>query len=106
MKILEKDYKDDIAKIILSRVSKEQEGDELVLLTETIAKKYSEEYERKDIETALDKLFNKKIRQDIMEKGKRADGRDTKTIRPISGEVGLLPRTHGSAMFKRGQTQV
>ncbi|MBI3380008.1 polyribonucleotide nucleotidyltransferase [Candidatus Gottesmanbacteria bacterium] len=106
IKILEKEYKDDIADIILSRVAKEREGDELVLLTDTIAKKYSEEYDRKDIEKALSTLFDKQIRYDILNKGKRPDGRDTQTIRPIEGEVGLLPRTHGSAMFKRGQTQV
>ncbi|MBA2284074.1 MAG: polyribonucleotide nucleotidyltransferase, partial [Ktedonobacteraceae bacterium] len=42
----------------------------------------------------------------ILDRGQRPDGRDLKTIRPISCEVGLLPRTHGSALFTRGQTQV
>jgi len=68
--------------------------------------KYAGEYEKRDIENALDKLFKKKIRENIIKKGIRADGRDPKTIRPIEVEVGLLPRTHGSAMFQRGQTQV
>lgn len=104
--LLKKDYKEEIAKSILSRVSKEQEGDELVLLSETIAEKYKDTYERKDIDKALDYLFRERIREDIIKKGKRADARDGKTIRPIEVEVGLLPRTHGSAMFKRGQTQV
>src|SRR6266568_2721655 len=46
------------------------------------------------------------VRGNILDKGIRPDGRDLKTIRPITCEVGLLPRTHGSALFTRGQTQV
>lgn len=106
IKILSKDYKNEIKKSIISRVSKEQEGDELQVLAETISQKYIDEFDKKDISKALEYLFKQQIREDILEKGKRADGRDCDTIRPIEVEVGLLPRTHGSAMFKRGQTQV
>jgi polyribonucleotide nucleotidyltransferase len=45
------------------------------------------------------------VREMVLNTGKRIDGRDTKTIRPISCEVGLLPRVHGSALFQRGETQ-
>jgi polyribonucleotide nucleotidyltransferase len=45
------------------------------------------------------------VRGDILKTGKRIDGRDTKTVRPISIDVGALPRTHGSALFTRGETQ-
>ena len=45
------------------------------------------------------------MRNDILDTGKRIDGRDTKTVRPIVREVGVLPRTHGSALFTRGETQ-
>jgi len=45
------------------------------------------------------------VRHAIIKTGKRIDGRDTKTVRPIISEVGLLPRTHGSALFTRGETQ-
>ena len=45
------------------------------------------------------------VRKDILKTGKRIDGRDTKTVRPIAVEVGLLPRAHGSALFTRGETQ-
>ena len=45
------------------------------------------------------------MRRQVLEHGERIDGRDTKTVRPISCEVGVLPRTHGSALFTRGQTQ-
>lgn len=50
-------------------------------------------------------LESKVVRQQILKDGKRIDGRDTKTIRPIQVEVGVLPRTHGSALFTRGETQ-
>ena len=54
----------------------------------------------------LFKAIEKKIvRGNIMKSGQRIDGRDTKTVRPIQGEVGLLPRAHGSALFTRGETQ-
>ncbi len=45
------------------------------------------------------------VRGSILKTGKRIDGRDTKTVRPIVAEVGVLPRTHGSALFTRGETQ-
>jgi polyribonucleotide nucleotidyltransferase len=45
------------------------------------------------------------VRKDIIKTGLRIDGRDTKTVRPIVAEVGMLPRTHGSALFTRGETQ-
>ncbi len=45
------------------------------------------------------------VRGGILETGARIDGRDTKTVRPIVSEVGVLPRTHGSALFTRGETQ-
>ncbi|NOT40388.1 MAG: polyribonucleotide nucleotidyltransferase, partial [Alphaproteobacteria bacterium] len=52
----------------------------------------------KELEAAI-------VRNDILDTGKRIDGRDTKTVRPIVAEVGVLPRTHGSALFTRGETQ-
>jgi polyribonucleotide nucleotidyltransferase len=45
------------------------------------------------------------VRNAILDNGIRIDGRDTRTVRPIIGEVGLLPRAHGSALFTRGETQ-
>ncbi|MBV1904268.1 MAG: polyribonucleotide nucleotidyltransferase [Marinosulfonomonas sp.] len=45
------------------------------------------------------------LRGDVVKTGKRIDGRDTTTVRPIVSETGLLPRTHGSALFTRGETQ-
>ncbi|HNR76034.1 MAG TPA: polyribonucleotide nucleotidyltransferase, partial [Parvularculaceae bacterium] len=45
------------------------------------------------------------VRNGILDTGSRIDGRDTKTVRPIVAEAGILPRTHGSALFTRGETQ-
>ncbi len=55
---------------------------------------------------ALYKLQKKIVRSMILDEHKRVDGRSLMEIRPLSAEVGLLPRTHGSALFQRGQTQV
>ncbi len=60
----------------------------------------------KDITAFYEKELKTYVRNNILDNGMRPDGRDLKTIRPISCEVGLLPRTHGSALFTRGQTQV
>ena len=55
--------------------------------------------------TALKKLESAVLRGDVVKNGKRIDGRALDTVRPIDCEVGLLPRTHGSALFTRGETQ-
>ena len=60
----------------------------------------------KDVAEGLDKVHKEEVRRRIVEDGIRPDGRDTITIRPLSAEVGVIPRVHGSGLFKRGQTQV
>jgi len=57
------------------------------------------------VDTALFKLESNIVRQRILNGEPRIDGRDTKTVRPITVKVGVLPRTHGSAQFTRGETQ-
>lgn len=59
-----------------------------------------------DIADSLYKLEKKSVRAMILKEQKRPDGRQIDEIRPLSCEVGILPRTHGSAVFTRGQTQV
>ncbi|WP_431297603.1 polyribonucleotide nucleotidyltransferase [Tabrizicola sp. BL-A-41-H6] len=54
---------------------------------------------------AIKKLESSILRGDVVKTGIRIDGRDTKTVRPIVAETGILPRTHGSALFTRGETQ-
>ncbi|MBR9765563.1 MAG: polyribonucleotide nucleotidyltransferase, partial [Rhodobacteraceae bacterium] len=55
--------------------------------------------------SALKKLESSVLRGDVVKNGKRIDGRRTDEVRPIAAETGLLPRTHGSALFTRGETQ-
>ena len=74
------------------------------LVTELFAK-YQEEYSTKQVSEAIDYLMKQEARRQTIEDGTRPDGRKLAEIRPITCEVGLLPRTHGSAMFMRGQTQ-
>lgn len=57
------------------------------------------------VESILSELEECIVRQRIIEGKPRIDGRDTKTVRPITIQVGVLPRTHGSALFTRGETQ-
>ena len=61
--------------------------------------------EGRDIGTVLEDIAYETMRQQVLESGERIDGRDLETVRPITCEVGLLPRAHGSALFTRGQTQ-
>ncbi|MDQ2995404.1 MAG: polyribonucleotide nucleotidyltransferase, partial [Pseudomonadota bacterium] len=57
------------------------------------------------VKEELYKLESKIVRDQLLHSGKRIDGRDTKTVRPISIDLGVLKRTHGSALFTRGETQ-
>jgi polyribonucleotide nucleotidyltransferase len=64
-----------------------------------------EQKEDANLGSALKKLESGILRGDVVKNGKRIDGRSTTQVRPIDCEVGLLPRTHGSALFTRGETQ-
>ena len=64
-----------------------------------------EELANPNLGSALKKLESGILRGDIIRGGARIDGRDNRTVRPIDSEVGILPRTHGSALFTRGETQ-
>src|SRR6266487_2480431 len=69
-------------------------------LVESLGAEYPERL--KEIIAFYEKELKAYVRSNILDKGIRPDGRDLKTIRPITCEVGLLPRTHGSAIFTRG----
>jgi len=68
--------------------------------------KLKETFPEADINAALEGQIKKATRACILEKKQHLDGRKPKEIRPITGEVGFLPRTHGSGLFSRGLTQV
>lgn len=59
-----------------------------------------------DVYTVIDKISKEIMRKTVLEEGVRMDGRHLKQIRPISCQVSFLPRTHGSGLFTRGETQV
>jgi polyribonucleotide nucleotidyltransferase len=63
------------------------------------------DYDKLRVAAVFKELEAKIVRWNILDTGKRIDGRDNKTVRPIVAEVGVLPRTHGSALFTRGETQ-
>ena len=62
-------------------------------------------YSEEEVAAAIAKLEKKSVRGRILAGEPRIDGRDTRTVRPITIRTGLLPRTHGSALFTRGETQ-
>lgn len=80
--------------------------EKLVAEIKEVEWKIGEEEVEKQAKKVFDQLLKEEVRKLIVEEGIRADGRRPDEIRPISCEVGLLPRTHGSGLFTRGQTQV
>ncbi|MCX5715260.1 MAG: polyribonucleotide nucleotidyltransferase, partial [Candidatus Omnitrophica bacterium] len=86
--------------------SKEEREDAVSALFKELEEKLvAEEYLPADIKLALVEVEEKLVRKMIVERGLRVDGRGFKDIRPITCEVSVLPRTHGSSLFTRGQTQ-
>ncbi|KAA0580229.1 polyribonucleotide nucleotidyltransferase [Azospirillum sp. B21] len=65
----------------------------------------AEEFDAQSIGFEFKELEADILRGAVLKTGRRIDGRDTKTVRPIVSEVGILPRAHGSALFTRGETQ-
>jgi len=75
-------------------------------LVETLAPEGGDnEYSAEDVKAAFSKLEKNLVRGQILDGKPRIDGRDLSTVRPIDIEVGTLPRTHGSSIFTRGETQ-
>lgn len=72
---------------------------------EEMAEKFGEEYPRDKHDEAFTVAIHKDVRNGIVEHNIRPDGRQFDEIRPLSSEVGLLPRAHGSSLFTRGMTQ-
>ena len=85
---------------------KQKRTEELDIIRNLISTKYVSETLSTVIVNDAIKLIEKEIvRGELLKTGKRIDGRDTKTVRPIQCEVGFLERAHGSALFTRGETQ-
>jgi len=90
----------------LSQSEKLQREQELRNLQQELIEGLGESFPEQDIISAFEAKVRDEIRTNILDKAKRIDGRSLTDVRAISCEIGLLPRTHGSALFTRGQTQV
>jgi polyribonucleotide nucleotidyltransferase len=75
-------------------------------LKQELAEHFEEQYTARQLSDALYAVIKKGLRRQILEEGKRADGREVTQIRPLTIHAGVLPRTHGSGLFQRGETQV
>ena len=109
---IEKKFKDEMKEKVQEedKETRDKNIDELTnKIEEAYTKKFGEEAfeeHKKDISEAIYKLEKKCVRDMIFIEHKRVDGRKLDEIRPLSCEVSLLPRVHGSSLFTRGQTQV
>lgn len=104
--LVEKSYKDKVEKLLEQGVAKENVSGLSEIADEIVESDPENFPDKKKVVQALDYLFKKAIRSRIVNKSQRPDGRKLDEVRPIESQVGILPRTHGSAIFKRGQTQV
>ena len=75
-------------------------------LAAEVGERLAEQYSKDQISAGFFQVLKGEVRQRILNQGLRPDGRRTNEIRPVSCEVGVLPRTHGSGLFNRGETQV
>src|SRR3989449_2446383 len=91
----------------LNLPEKAERAQALAALKSTIQEQLAAEFpdNLKDVATVIEDIEYRTMRDQVLTRGERVDGRDLDTVRPITGEVGVLPRTHGSALFTRGQTQ-
>src|SRR3990172_5051663 len=71
-----------------------------------LRERFGDEFAADQISMALDAVVKQTVRGRVLKEGKRADGRAVDELRPISCDVGILPRTHGTGLFQRGETQV
>ena len=111
-KFVAENYHDEMKEKV-QEVDKEVRDNNISELTDKIINDYTEKFgeesaeeHQADLGEAIYKLEKKCVRDMIFYEHKRVDGRKLDEIRPLSCEVGILPRVHGSALFTRGQTQV
>jgi len=105
-KKLEETFTEDLKKAFATR-DKQDRSNQISEITDKAKKLYEEDenYTDLDVNSELKKIEKSIVRTDILKNKNRIDGRGLSDVRPISCEVGILPRTHGSALFTRGETQ-
>jgi polyribonucleotide nucleotidyltransferase len=91
---------------ILAEREKSERDKALTSLSEEMKTKLVDSFSESEIDVAFETQLKAAVRKKILQTRQHLDGRQTKEIRPISCEVGILPRTHGSGLFARGETQV
>lgn len=104
--IIQKNYYDEIMKHLLPKTTEEEKVGEKEELINKIWEDYQGKFDKQTISEAITQLIYQKIREKVLKEKKRIDGRTLEEIRPLYIEISLLPRTHGSALFERGNTQV
>lgn len=97
---------DKMPGLVKNMANHEGPSDEYAEFIAAIKDQFEKDEDRKFILEIVDHIKKDYIREQILEKGIRPDGRKLTELRKLTGEVGILPRTHGSALFSRGQTQV
>ena len=97
---------DRLPEAIYGATSKQDLNERLRALRSELNENLGDEWDEKEIRAIFEEVERDIIRKRTIEEGVRADRRDPRTIRPLSAEVGLLPRAHGSGLFTRGETQV
>jgi polyribonucleotide nucleotidyltransferase len=85
---------------------KEERAEGMRARREELKEHFGDKFSNDDLAAALDTFVKKTVRGRILSEGKRADGRALDELRPITCDVGILPRTHGTGLFQRGETQV
>jgi polyribonucleotide nucleotidyltransferase len=108
--LIEKSYATEVQALIKARVDKDSDQDDTDALIGKIYEDYKvgnpkTELDKKVVLNALEKVMYQLVRANVLKNGKRVDGRKMDEIRTIQASVGILPRTHGSAIFQRGITQ-
>ena len=103
---LPSDFRDRIKSIVINNQDNEERDSQLSTLADEIKSQIDEEDARTEIPNHIHSIEKEIIRDRILHEQIRPDGRETTQIRTLDSEAGLLPRTHGSGLFTRGQTQV
>lgn len=96
----------DIPELVKNMATHEGASDDFKVMVDAVTEKIENEDDKKWVAEIIDHIKKDYIREQILKKGIRPDGRKLTEIRPLASEVSFLPRTHGSGLFTRGQTQV
>ncbi len=110
------EIRDQVKQIITEHTDRGERNEAVDALREALMEKYEAQnaatededakIDLKAVRESIQKVLKEEVRRRIVEDGVRPDGRDSSTIRELSAEVGIIPRVHGTGLFKRGQTQV